>query len=119
MRKQYRVLVCGGRKYDDYKHVEKVLNHVYETLDASLVLNIVEGGAHGADELAHGWAIGHGAACESYSADWKTYGRAAGPIRNQAMLDAGVDLVVAFPGGRGTEDMVRRAHSAGVKVVRA
>lgn len=46
-----------------------------------------------------------------------TNGKAAGPIRNQRMLDEGKpDLVVAFPGGRGTADMVRRAKAAGVPV---
>jgi hypothetical protein len=50
-------------------------------------------------------------------ADWNTHGRAAGPIRNQRMLDeVKPELVVAFPGGRGTADMVRRAREAGVNV---
>jgi hypothetical protein len=52
-----------------------------------------------------------------YVAQWKKHGRAAGPIRNQRMLDEGKpDLVVAFPGGRGTADMIRRAERAGVPV---
>jgi hypothetical protein len=52
-----------------------------------------------------------------YVAQWKKHGRAAGPIRNQRMLDKGKpDLVVAFPGGRGTADMIRRAERAGVPV---
>jgi hypothetical protein len=53
-----------------------------------------------------------------YPADWAKHGRAASPIRNQQMLDEGrPNLVVAFPGGRGTADMVRRARSAGVEVI--
>ncbi len=51
-----------------------------------------------------------------FRALWERHGRAAGVIRNQAMLDYGIDLVLAFPGGRGTADMVRRARSAGVAV---
>jgi hypothetical protein len=50
-------------------------------------------------------------------AEWKKYGPAAGPIRNQRMLDWGPDLVVAFSGGKGTADMVRRARAAGVEVI--
>ena len=57
---------------------------------------------------------------KEYPADWQKHGRAAGPIRNQQMLDEGKpDLVVAFDGGRGTADMIARAEKAGVRVVRA
>jgi len=51
-------------------------------------------------------------------AKWSKHGRAAGPIRNQEMIDeCKPDLVVAFPGGRGTADMVRRAKAAGIRVI--
>jgi len=53
-----------------------------------------------------------------FLANWRTHGKAAGPIRNQQMLDEGrPHLVVAFPGGTGTADMVRRAKAAGVPVM--
>ncbi len=52
-------------------------------------------------------------------ADWTTHGRAAGPIRNARMLaEYHPDLVIAFPGGRGTLDMVSKAERAGVAVIR-
>ena len=48
--------------------------------------------------------------------DWKKYGKKAGPLRNQQMLEEGKpDLVVAFPGGNGTADMVRRAKKANIE----
>jgi hypothetical protein len=50
-------------------------------------------------------------------ADWHWHGRAAGPIRNQKMLDWGPDLVVAFAGGDGTACMMRLARAAGVEVI--
>lgn len=54
----------------------------------------------------------------AFPADWHRDGKAAGPIRNRRMLLEGMpDLVVAFPGGRGTADMVRRARAAGIEVV--
>jgi hypothetical protein len=54
-----------------------------------------------------------------YKAEWDKHGRAAGPIRNQQMLDDGKpDLVLAFAGGRGTDDMCRRAREAGIEVRR-
>jgi hypothetical protein len=51
-------------------------------------------------------------------ADWHRHGRAAGPIRNQKMLDWGPDLVVAFAGGTGTAGMVRLARAACVEVIK-
>ena len=53
-----------------------------------------------------------------YMADWKRLGRKAGPIRNQRMLVEGKpDLVVAFPGGKGTAGMVTLARNASVEVI--
>lgn len=70
------------------------------------------------DRLAHDWALAVKVKGATYCANWTRDGKAAGPIRNQRMIDEGKpDLVVAFPGGRGTADMVRRAKAAGVKVM--
>ncbi len=108
------VLVCGGRDYADRDFMREVLTSARdEGFD-----QLIHGGASGADELARqvGFSLGFRVVC--YSADWVKDGRAAGPIRNQRMLDHGKpDLVIAFPGGRGTADMVRRAKAAGVRVI--
>lgn len=79
---------------------------------------IVHGGAKGADRIADDLAWDYGFRTVVYAADWKTHGKAAGPIRNQQMLDAGADLVLAFPlpGSKGTLDMIHRAKRAGVDV---
>lgn len=108
-----KVLVCGGRDYNDFDAVNEALT--YHAFEADW---IIHGGARGADSLAGEWAALVGIATDVFVADWKTHGRAAGPVRNQRMLEEGKpDLVIAFPGGRGTADMVRRAKSAGVKVI--
>jgi hypothetical protein len=79
---------------------------------------IVHGAAEGADALAERWAKAEFIGRHRFPAQWDKYGKAAGPIRNQAMIDKGKpDLVVAFPGDRGTADMGRRAKAAGIKVV--
>lgn len=111
-----RVLVCGGR---DYKDVDAM----YRILDAAHASNPIEclisGMARGADSIALMWADEHGIPVAPYPADWQGHGKGAGYIRNQQMLDEGKPrLVLAFPGGRGTDDMVRRSHKAGVPVVR-
>ena len=106
-----RVIVCGGRDYADSEKVAEVLSGVE-------IRHLWHGGARGADTLADQWARQQpGVSVHPVPAQWKKYGRKAGPIRNQAMLGQSPDLVVAFPGGRGTADMVRRAQSAGVKVL--
>jgi hypothetical protein len=110
-----RVLVCGGRDFDN----RAMLNAALDRLHAERVFSLViAGGARGADTLAEDWANARGIACDVYRGDWEGLGRKAGPIRNKQMLDEGKpDLVVAFPGGRGTAHMVRIAREAGVEVV--
>ena len=67
------------------------------------------------------WARANGGSANvelmTYPADWGTQGKAAGILRNMKMLAEEVpDLVLAFPGGRGTDDMVRRSQRAGIEV---
>lgn len=110
-----KVLVCGGRDFNNYDVVSKALYRIHEGTPITL---LIEGGAHGADHCAYLWARTAQVQCEKFPADWRSHGKAAGPIRNQRMIDeAKPDLVVAFPGGRGTADMVRRAETAGVEVL--
>jgi UDP-N-acetylmuramoylalanine-D-glutamate ligase len=110
---EHRVLVCGGRNYRDTRTVSRVL----DKLDPKPTM-IIQGGADGADACASLYASRRKIDERVFWADWKKHGRAAGPIRNQQMLDEGKpDLVVAFPGSVGTADMVRRAKAEGVRVI--
>jgi predicted Rossmann-fold nucleotide-binding protein len=110
-----RVLVCGGRNFDDFIRVSMVLDRLHTSQGIDV---LIEGGAAGADRLASQWAWHCGVATERYEADWENQGSFAGPARNKRMLDEGKpDLVIAFPGGRGTADMVKKARKAGVKVI--
>lgn len=107
-------LVCGGRDYWHPAHVALVLDTL---LSEHPAMRVISGGASGADSIAAGWAKMRGVPVQVFKADWQTLGRAAGPLRNQRMIDEGKpDVVVAFPGGRGTEDMLRRAQAAGIPV---
>jgi len=110
-----RVLVCGGRDYDDQRHLNETLDKLHVEHKFSVV---IEGEARGADTLARVWAEGRKVEVAKFPADWKLNGRKAGPIRNRRMLVEGKpDLVVAFPGGTGTAHMVRIAREAGVKTI--
>lgn len=79
---------------------------------------IVHGAARGADLLAAHVAEELGYEVEAHPAQWDLHGRSAGFIRNEAMAQSDVDLVIAFPGGRGTADMIRRAESYSIPVRR-
>jgi YspA, cpYpsA-related SLOG family len=112
-----RVLVCGGRDFSNLLFVAAVMSGIDSDYGISA---IIHGAARGADVLVGQWARAHGIPVEEFPADWKRYGRGAGVRRNEQMLREGKpDLVVAFPGGKGTADMVRRADSAGIRVLAA
>ena len=122
-----KVLVTGSRDWDDSFLVDVVLWGLF-TRHAAL-FTVAHGAARGADTMAHNWVDLYGSrlgASEArYPADWEKDGKAAGPIRNQRMLDEfKPDLVVAFKNDMdpelkrgGTEHMVRIAKKAGVPVV--
>ena len=109
-----KVLVTGGRDYANKDRVFKELDEIHAITPISL---LVQGGALGADTLAKEWAKSREVSFKTVYADWKKHGRAAGPIRNSKMLkDYSPNLVVAFPGGRGTNDMIMKSKNAGVRV---
>lgn len=81
-------------------------------------VKIIAGGAEGVDAVAIDWAVVNWCPFVEFRADWDKHGKAAGPIRNQRMLAEGKpDLVVAFPGGKGTAHMKRLARDAKIKVM--
>jgi hypothetical protein len=113
----YRVIVTGGREYSDRAKVNEILD---DLLFKHRLLVIIEGGCRprGADHLAAKWAEAmlpedqH----ETHFANWTEYGKMAGHLRNFHMASLGANLCIAFPGGRGTEDMKRQARKYGIRV---
>lgn len=109
------VLVCGSREDTGQR------GQVWAALDRlhaeRRITRLVHGAATGVDAMASQWALANGVDNVSYHADWKTHGRAAGPIRNAKMLVEGrPDLVVVFPGDTGTKDMRDKAKAKGVRI---
>lgn len=109
-----KVLVCGGRNFNNRQVVHRVLTKLNPDI-------VVHGGASGADKLAGEWAEENGKEERIYYAKWGLHGKAAGPMRNKEMLEKeieGLNGVIAFPGGRGTQDMINRArHALGIDKV--
>lgn len=123
-----RVLVCGGRDFTDKDLIYKTL---YDFCDKHGLwyepdeygntfptIHIISGEARGVDRIATAFAVVNWTGYSGFPADWNKYGKAAGYIRNKQMLEEGKpDVVIAFPGGKGTEMMKKMAREAGVEVI--
>jgi hypothetical protein len=108
-----RLLVCGGRDYVNERKVFEIL-HQYK----GQVSILIHGFARGADSIAQQWAVINRVPELGFKAQWERFGAAAGPKRNMQMLIEGKPtLVIAFPGGRGTEHMKRITKDAGIPLI--
>ena len=111
-----RILICGDRNYKDWLRIQDYLNTISRTTI------IIHGGARGADSLAGNLATSLKMKVIKFPAEWDKYGKAAGVLRNQQMLDEGhPDLVVYFhkdiENSKGTKDMVTRAVDNKIKTI--
>lgn len=108
------VLVTGGRNYHNRSKIAEVLG----ACNASDPIGIlVEGGGDGADAECRLWAMENGIQVATCEALWDYYGPSAGPRRNSTMLLLQPNVVIAFPGGKGTANMVKTARAAGIDVM--
>lgn len=108
-----RILICGDRRWTDRKAIEDFI----KTLPKDTV--IIEGECKGADMMARDLAYSYQLEVYQFPAQWERYGKAAGPIRNEAMIRYGrPDLVVAFHNNlsksKGTWNMITRARKHGI-----
>jgi hypothetical protein len=112
-----RIIVCGGRDFNDYEFLCQKLDKLRQKKTISC---IISGAARGADSLGSRYANEKGIELKEFpvsSADWNKYGKSAGHRRNTQMLIEGKpEGVVAFEGGRGTANMIKQAKEAGIKV---
>lgn len=114
-----KVLVTGSRGWNDYELIEDALRSVLPQGAETQPVLVIHGDAGGADRMAALSARKLGYFVMAYPANWKLYGKAAGPIRNAQMLkEQKPDVVLAFWDGqsRGTAHMMGLADEAGVIV---
>ena len=109
-----KVIIAGGRYFDDYNELccycDKVLRN-------QINIEIVSGGARGADALGEKYAQEHYYGLKRFPAAWSTFGRSAGVIRNAEMAKYAAILIAFWDGkSRGTRSMINLAEKEGLKV---
>jgi hypothetical protein len=113
----FRVLVTGSRTWTDWASLSTALSDL--RVEHGRCLVVVHGAcSEGADHLADLWARSTGTRVQRFPANWIRYGRAAGPIRNAAMVNTRPNLCLAFVRNQspGTTDCVDRVHAVGIPV---
>jgi hypothetical protein len=110
-----KVIICGGRDYRDFREAFPRLDYIHHRIN---ITEVIEGGQSGGDEIGRLWATMHLIPCTTVHAQWNLYGRKAGPLRNVQMAEMKPDLVIAQPGGIGTEGMIRIAKERDIRVIR-
>ena len=112
----FKLVVAGSRSFSDFDRLAADLDRLL--VRRFLDVEIVSGGAAGADALAERYARSRGLAFRAFPADWRRWGKLAGPIRNRQMADYGSAVVVYWDGrSRGSADMISSASAAGLRVV--
>ncbi len=118
------IIIAGSRNFDDYEMLSSVLDEYMETFGINREkIRIISGRAKGADILGEKYANEKGIQIIVFPADWKKYGRAAGPVRNKQMAEFAVSdgnkgVLFAFWDGisKGTKSMISLAEKYGLEV---
>ncbi len=116
-----RVVIAGCRDYTDYAKAKRYIDFYLSNIRKENNIIIVSGGASGADALGERYAKENGFMVERYPADWKTYGKSAGPRRNKQMAEIS-DYVICFwdEKSRGTKSMIEyaRKNSKPIRIIK-
>ena len=114
-----KLIIAGGRNYvfnrEDTARLDAITDITEVVSGGSGWKDRITGDLYGADLHGERYANRKGIPVKSFPADWKKYGKVAGPKRNKEMADY-ADAVVLFPGGRGTASMYSMAKITGLKI---
>ncbi len=112
-----KLAIVGGRDYKDFDTLKKTIYRYFfgkeeNNKDLFLFDTIVSGAASGVDSLSARFAIENGINLVEFPADWEKWGKAAGPIRNEKIIEVS-DVVLAIwdgksPGTRSSIDIARK-----------
>lgn len=114
--KRIKLVIAGGRDFNDYDLLEETCNYMLSHLLNAYEIEIVSGGAKGADTLAQRYAKSNRFKLTIMPADWDKHGKSAGYKRNQEMADYATHVVAFWDGkSRGTQHMINIANKDGLK----
>lgn len=114
---EFKLIVAGGRDFNDYALVERVLFAMADTELADYGVSIVSGMARGADALGHRFAKANGVQVYEFYADWDGLGKSAGHRRNEDMGRFADGLLAFFDGSsKGTAGMIAFMQKLGKPV---
>ena len=113
---KYKVIIAGCRDFADYELLKEECDFYLQNQKPEDIV-IVSGHASGADALGEHYALERDLQLETYTADWKAHGRAAGPIRNAQMASVAHALIAFCDGkSRETKNMIDTATKRGLQV---
>ena len=112
-----KVIIAGSRSFADYEKLKSICDRIFPNQHSEPSITILSGTSSGSDSLGERYAHERGYALQRLPADWKKYGKAAGPIRNRQMAE-NADVLIAFWNGRskGTKNMIETAKKFGLIV---
>lgn len=120
MSKKFKLIVAGTRSFNDYELLRSVITQLFMKRHCWIIdwnEEIVSGGAPGADTLAVRYATEADIPFKVFPADWKKYGRSAGPRRNRQMAEYADAAIVFWDGkSRGTQNMIQQMRELGKAV---
>lgn len=109
-----KVIVAGSRGFDNYELLQEKLDFYLRNHDD---VEIVSGTARGADRLGERYAIARGLPLKKFSANWNKYGKKAGYLRNEQMVNYADACVVFWDGkSKGSKHTIDLAKKHGLKV---
>lgn len=111
---ELKLIVAGGRDFNDYQMLVRELTTLAEGTYANRAISIVSGVARGADALGAHFAKEHNVKLYEFPAEWDRYGKLAGFIRNEQMGNF-ADALLAFWDGEssGTKNMIHFMRASG------
>lgn len=116
----YRIIIAGSRDFNNYELLRKVLSKHLSKINRNQI-EIISGGARGADTLGETFARRNDLKLTRFPADWDTYGKSAGFRRNAEMAKYAAEeqgMVFAFWDGqsKGTKHMIELGKNVGLSV---
>ena len=109
-----KVIIAGGRDFDNYNLLKEKCNNI---LSNATNIEIVEGGAKGADTLGKRYGREKEYLIVTFPANWDEHGKAAGVIRNRQMAEYADCLIAFFDGkSRGTKNIIEEARKRNLKI---